>query len=117
MTGRETLKQNSHGSKGERDTKKSEKPSPEPALAGFCTRETEAHIGISLCPLKILSVGRTRLTTCSLSLSPDFLLLVAHLRKEELQWAPGTENTISTLEIRRNRVPWDMGSEFSFSLV
>lgn len=63
MTGRETLKQNRRGSKGERDTRKPEKPSPEPALAGC---ETEAHTRIFLCPLKILSVGRPRLATCSL---------------------------------------------------
>lgn len=74
----------------------------------------QAHTGISLCPLKILSVGRPWLTTCSLS--PDFLLRAAHFRKEEPQWAPGIENTISTSEIGLNRAPWDTGSEFSFSL-
>lgn len=115
MTGRETLKQNRIGSKGERDTRKPEKPSPEPVLAGC---EAEAHTRVFLCPLKILSVGRPRLATRALlPPPPDFLLRVAHFRKEELQWAPGTENTISTLEKGWNRVPWDMGSEFSFSLV
>lgn len=60
MTGGETLKQNRIGSKGERDTRKPEKPSPEPGLAGC---ETEAHTRVFLCPLKILSVGRPRSAT------------------------------------------------------
>lgn len=114
MTGRETLKQNRCGSKGERDTRKPGKPSPEPALAGFCTRETGPHRNFPLSPEDTQCWQTT--AHHLLSLSPDFLLRAAHFRKEEPQWAPGIENTISASEIRRNRAPWDTRSEFSFSL-
>lgn len=90
-----------------RDTRKPEKPSPALALAGFRTCEAEAHTGISLCPLELLSVGRPQLLSLSGLSAPCSSL-------------PEGKPQYQGLEILL--VPWRwteqsaLGSEFSLSL-